>query len=256
MRLLPLLLIPAFTACKVVDAPANLEELMVFGFENFDGSERSLINMFDELVPLVDEQDGALEEGYRIDTLSTDNLEDLGIDEPDVEDIVGAMGQADYTHEMSDVLFGVTYPDKSDVFETYEQYEVLEDTDLGCFLDLDCESYDMTAAQVVQVPILGESTQDVNQLYRRLNGTDGTPFIITRVLSPEGVSFNTSIVDIPQQYQLFVLYPHDGGTRRVEAFWVEAHVIGLNVPDSVAVDNFAGSVGDQAARVDEFLDTQ
>lgn len=252
---LPLLLLPA-VACKVVDAPDNLEELMVFGFEHFEDDEAVLADMFEELVPLVEAQGEALSEGYRINTLSTEHLEDAGIDAPDVDNVMGAMGAADYTHELEDVLFGITLPNKEDAYEQYVSYTVREETDLPCFLGADCLDYAASIDQTVDVSLLGESTQSLDQVYRRLVANDGSPFVVSRVLSPGGVEFNTNIVEVDQQYQLFVLYPVDGGTRRVEAFWVEGRVIGLDIPDSMAVDNFARSVGDQVERVDAFLDTQ
>ncbi|TNE87590.1 MAG: hypothetical protein EP330_18000 [Deltaproteobacteria bacterium] len=255
-RTLPVVALVGLAACKVVDAPDNLEELMVFGFEHFEDDNAILADMFEELVPLVDAQTEALGEGYRINTLSTENLEDAGIPAPNVDDIMGAMGQADYRHGMDDVLFGVTLPDKTQAYDNYVAYEVTEDTDLPCFLAADCVDYELSVSQTVDVSLLGESTQLIDQVYRRLEASDGTPFVMSRVLSPTGVDFNTNIVAIDQQYQLIVLYPQGQGTRRVEAFWVEGRVIGLDIPDSVAVDNFARSVGDQAERVDEFLDTQ
>lgn len=254
--MLPIAFLLAASGCKVVDAPDNLEELMVFGFEHFEDDERLLVDMLTELRPLVDEQLDALAEGYRIDTLSTETLEEAGIPAPEVADILGAMGQADYRHDLASVLFGVTLPNKDEVYDQFVAYEVVEDTDLDCFLGGSCDTYAATISQTVDVAILGESTQDIDQVWRRLHTEDGQPFIVSRILSPAGVSFRTNIVAIDQQYQLYVLYPQGEGTRRVEAFWVEGRVIGLDIPDSVAVDNFARSMGDQAERVDTFLDSQ
>ncbi|MCO4747062.1 MAG: hypothetical protein KC912_19860 [Proteobacteria bacterium] len=256
MRALPLLLIPVLGACKVVDAPENLEEILVFGFEHFDDGDEQLSVMFEELVPLVDAQGDALAEGYRIDSLDPEHLEAVGVEAPDVENVLGAAGQADYVHGLDDVLYGVTLPNKADHYDNYESYEVTEDTDLDCFLAGDCADYTMAVTQTVKVPILGSSTQQVDQVYRRVTTPDGDEFVISRVLSPDGVDFSGTLVEIDQQFQLFVMYPEGDGLRRVEAFWVEARVIGLDVPDSMAVNNFAGSVDDQAARVDEFLDSQ
>ena len=138
--------------------------------------------------------------------------------------------------------------------DNFESYTVLEDTDRQAFLDGDSSRYEMTIEQTVRIPLLGSATQVIEQVYRRVEGPEGQPWIISRVLSPAGVDFSSSIVAIDQQYNLYVIHPLPEGARRIEAFWVEARFIGVDIPDSVAVDNFASGVDDQAARVDDYLD--
>ena len=65
------------------------------------------------------------------------------------------------------------------------------------------------------------------------------------------MSFSSKIAKVHQQYALVILYPDGGVTRRVETFWVDAEIIGLDVPDSFAVDNAINSMAAQAERVDE-----
>ena len=241
-------------SCTVVDAPDNLEALMVFGFEHFEDEDEVLQDFVEALLPLVDNVEEELSAGYRIDSLPGQALLDVGVSDPEVDNIIGAMGSARYRHTVPEVLDAVTMDDKDVHFDNFESYTVLEDTDRQAFLDGDSSRYEMTIEQTVRIPLLGSATQVIEQVYRRVEDPEGQPWIISRVLSPAGVDFSSSIVAIDQQYNLYVIHPLPEGARRIEAFWVEARFIGVDIPDSVAVDNFASGVDDQAARVDDYLD--
>ena len=50
-------------SCRVVDAPEDLEELVVFAFRNFDGEEEEVEAAVEGLVPLTLADVAALAEG-------------------------------------------------------------------------------------------------------------------------------------------------------------------------------------------------
>lgn len=243
------------SGCKVVDAPENLEDLMVYSFEHYDDRAEHLIAAEAELEPLVDELYEDLSDGYRVSNLTAEDLELAGVEDPQIESIIGAVGAADYRHELSDVLIGVLYPDKDEIYDKTVAYDILEETDLDCFLADECEYYDFTFEQTVSVVLLGDSTQTVEASYRWVHPEEAEPFVVARLLSPTPIDFSTSIVEVDQQYSIVFMYPWADTARRVESIWAEARVIGLDVPDSFAVDNAAGTIADQADRVDDYLDT-
>ena len=248
---LPLLL----SACKTVEAPAALEDLVVYGFVHFDEDATYLEAMATNLFPAVDDHLEEMTEGYQVTDLTADDLVATGVQAPDIEGIVGALGRAEYTHDLVDILCAATWLTKADVFETFLSYEVQDDGNRDCFLDGSCERYDFTVDQVVDVPILGEATQSISRSYRWVRPEDADPFVVSRGLAPDPISFSTNIMEVDQQYDFAVIYPRDGVTWRVETFWVEARIIGADVPDYFAVTSAVNEMQDQADRIDEFLDS-
>ncbi len=252
MRSLSVVTIVLFSGCKVADAPDNLEDLLVFGFAHFEDKPASLIDMYEQLQPLVKKQRTAMSDGFRINNLSPEDLEEAGVQNPDIDKILGAVTFADYTHDLDEVMVPITHKHKDQIFEQFLAYKVIKDTDRGCFLDGECEFYEATVEQTVKVPLLGEATQQTRTAYRWVDGD--VPLVVGRYITSEPVDFSTNIAKINQQYGLSVMYPVGKGCRRVEALWVEAKIIGMDVPDSFAVDNFASSHIAQIERTDAYLD--
>ncbi len=252
MRPVPLLAL--LGACTVVDAPDTLEELAVFGFSNFRGEEAVLQATFDELVPLVDLQREEMSEGYRVDSLTAEHLEMAGVSNPTLDGIIGAMGTADYRHDLAQVLIATTWPDKAEIFDNYVAYDVVDD-DLDCFLAGECDTWDATITQTTKVPVVGEATYTLQQTYRWMRPEVGEPWVASVVLAPDPIDFKVKLLAVKQQYQFIVLQPLAEGTRRIETFWVEAEVIGLDVPEASAVDKAAREISQQVERIDAFLDT-
>lgn len=246
----------SWSACKVVDAPDNLEDLMVFAFAHFEDDEAFLIETGDALLPLVEYHLDDLAGGYRINNPTEADLIEAGVPEPDLTNIIGALGQADYAHDIDTVLEVLTHPNKDLIFDDYEHFTLLESTDRACFLTRECETYEIQVEQTLAIPLLGKSDATYTQVYRHIEDDEGTPFVYSRVVNPVGVDFSSAIVDVDQQYQVYAMYPHQGGTRRVEAYWVEAQFVGLEIPDSVAVDQFASSLDDWAEKIDGYIDGQ
>lgn len=242
--------------CRVVDAPDNLEDLMVFTFAHFDDDDAFLIEAGEALQPLVVQHIDDLSGGYRINNPTEDDLVQAGVPEPDLTHIIGALGQADYRHDIDTVLEVLTHPAKDQIFDDYTHFDLLDSSNRACFLSRECETYEIRVEQTLKIPLLGQSDATYTQVYRHVEGPDGLPYVFSRVVNPEGVTFSSAIVDVDQQYQVYAMYPHAGGTRRVEAYWVEAQFVGLEIPDSVAVDQFASSLDNWAEQIDGYIDGQ
>lgn len=252
------MLVLLLIGCNVVDAPEDLEALMVYGFDNFDRDEEFLAATGTNLFPLVDAQFEAVAEGYRVNSLTSDNLVSAGIETTDVSSILGAMGAANYRHPIAEILVPVLADEERvEMFEQIKAYTVDSETgDRECFIAGDCDRYDFTATQTVAVPLLGDSTQTFDAGYRWIHPDEGDAFVVIRTLSPGGVAFDTDIMIVNQQYGLAVMFPFEGNARRVEAFWVDADIIGMDVPEYYAVEQAAKSMAEQAERVDDWLDSE
>ena len=210
--------------------------------------------MGEGLFPWVDDNYDEMTDGWRVNNLTVEHLEAAGVEDPDLENVLGAVAAADYTHGLDDVLEILVADNKDELFEQVEMFEVLEQTDVDCFLAETCESWTYTATQTVRVPLLGRSTQTWTQTLRWVYPEDGERFVVGRSLSPEPVEFSTNIVAVDQSYAMFFIYPNGEATRRAEAFWVESRVIGADVPDTFAVSQAANQIVNQAERVDEVID--
>lgn len=259
MRAFAVALLGLVAGCKVVDAPEDLEAVMVFGFENYDRSPVYLEAMGGNLFPAVDAQYEAVEEGYRIDSLGDEQIAAAGVEGVDVTEIFGAMGAVTYRHTASEVLGPMIAPDRATLFpDAFVSYEVLDETegDRDCFLSQACDRYDFEFHEVADVGVLGKSTRQVLASYRWIYPADGEPFVVTRGLCAGGVEFTTDLLVVHQQYNLAVVYPSGSVARRVEAFWVDAEVIGLDVPDYYAVEQAVGAMAEQGGRIDDYLDAQ
>jgi hypothetical protein len=244
------------SGCKVVDAPDAIEELVVFGFVHFDDDIEYLEAVGEKLFPGVEGLDDELEEGYYVDLLTADDLAMVGVENPETEGIIGALGRAAYRHDMVPVACGIAWPDKdeTEAYDNYLDYDFQDDGNRECFLAGECDRYDQSAHQVIDIPILGESEQSFERSFRWVRPDEGEPWIAVRLLSPEPVEFNTSILAVDQQYSFFALYDDGGETRRIEAFWVEARALGAEFPEAFAVDMAVNEMQTQADRVDAFLD--
>ncbi len=242
--------------CKVIDAPENVEELVVYGFVHFDDDIDYLEAVGEKLFPAVEDLDEELEEGYFVDLLTAEDLEQAGVEAPDTEGIIGALGRSVYGYDLVPVACGIAWPDKAntEAYASYVEYAFEDDGNRDCFMAGECEWYEHSASQVIEIPILGEATQTFERAFRWVEPRDGVPWIAVRLLSPTPIDFNTQILAVDQQYSFFALYPDGGTTSRVEAFWVEARALGFELPESFAVTNAVNEMQDQADQVDAFLD--
>src|SRR5688572_14498954 len=120
--------------CIVVDAPENLEDMMVFGYEHFNDNPVFLAAMADNLVPAVAERVDEVREGYRVNNLTEDALASSGVEDPDVSSILGAMGSGDYRHPMDELVVPMLAYNRADLFDNIRSFEIVEEIgDRECF---------------------------------------------------------------------------------------------------------------------------
>jgi hypothetical protein len=250
-----LLLLSSVAGCTVVDAPETLEELVVFGFVHFDESEAFLRATADNLIPLAEEHLEDLQDGYYVDLLENEDLEATGVEAPDVEGIIGALGSADFGYPVLDVIRLQTRLDKVEFYENLHEYTVEDiDGDLSCFLDGDCRSLAMTLTEVTDLPVIGIATTTHRRALRWVRLTDGREVLCSRGLNPAGVDLTTNIIEVRQQYSFYCSYPAPENARRLEAIWVDAYLLGADIPIAWAVDQVVGEMQSNADRADDILD--
>ena len=250
VALLPLIFL---SGCKVTDAPESLEDLVVYGFVHFDDEDAGILEeTVANLGPLVDSHSDDLGDGVRVEELRNVDLVAAGVPDADVEGIVGALGAVTYVSGLDDVFEITSHHHKDELFDNVSVYEVLEETDRDCFINHGCERFEQTLHEVTKITLLGEADRTFVNQFRWVN-TDSGEALVIRSLSPDPVSFNSNIVKVHQQYAFVVLEEVGAGTERIESFWVDAEVIGLDVPDNYAVNSAINAMAEQAERIDEII---
>jgi hypothetical protein len=249
----------ALVGChKAVDAPANLEALMVYGFVNYNEDDAYLVATEDGLIPEVKKHLDEMGDGYKVDNLTSDDLMAAGVeDPPDLTDIIGAMGTVDYTHDLDDVVDAVSNEHKDEMFDNFLEYEVLDTTDRKCFLAHECDRLDQKVHEKTHVDFIGDADRTYTNSYRWIDDPDLPAGVVIQQLNPTQVDFEGSMINVTvyQQYEFVVMW--DNGkhtTRRADAFWVDFEVAGMEVSDNFAVNNAVGQMGKQAENIDAWLD--
>jgi hypothetical protein len=245
----------ALSGCVVVDAPEAFEELAVFGFTEFDRTEarpREAVTGLVELAPTLEEE---LVEGYRVGELGLEELERAGVVGATLEaEIVGMSAMVDMTSDVDEFAFAWTFPDMTEVLENTIEFELGEETGTrDCFLSHECETYAYEATRTNDMGILGRSSQSFRREYRWLTLDDESVVLTFRDLVPTEADTTSAVFRVYQQYSYGIVFPTDAGTRRLETFWVDAEVIGADLPDAFALTTAVNQMGRTAEMVDEFV---
>jgi hypothetical protein len=124
-------------------------------------------------------------------------------------------------------------------------------------LAMDCDRFEVTVNQVAKAGILGEGSQTITFQFQWVQReTDGMTFFATRVLCPDGITFGSGLAEVIQQYSFALIYPDNGAARRMEAFWVDGKIIGLDVPEDFAVNQAISHMQKVAEQIDAFVQEQ
>ncbi len=247
------LLLLGLAGCKVVDAPDTLEELMVFSFVHFTDGPEYLDASAEGLAPFRHTFAEELTDGYRINSLTADRLTEAGITRERDNDVIGASGAVGMTSAVLDVATALTHPDLTEVFSSYVDYEATSDDDRACFLARDCASYTQQGSRTVGQGGFGEATQHFDMSFWWVAMPEGQEGFMVRTLAPGETEMTSAFIRIHQFYSLSLIFSDDLGTHRIEGDWVDAQFIGLDVPDSVALDQAIKSMQSQAEDIDAWV---
>lgn len=242
--------------CVVIDAPETIEELVVFGFEHHADSAAHREAFAEGLLPPIEDEWEGLFEGYRVDNLDADHLAGAGVEDASTESIIGALGAAEYVHGIDDVVWAITYPDKAEVFDNYEAYSVEDDDDRACFLARECDTFRQTIEQTVDVVLVNSATTRLRKDHRWVELPGMEPFVIGRTLAPEPVELGNPIIEVHQQYDIFLVFPRGGAAARVESVWIDASFLDLELPDTFLIDQSVNGMQNQAERIDALVDAE
>jgi hypothetical protein len=240
--------------CAVVDAPEALEDLMVYGFvHTADEDPRPLEVAAADLPEQVNRYADALREGYSVSSLTRDDLAVVGLTVDREIDVVGVaylLEQSATVDEIASVLVG---GDLSQVFDKTLEYQLHRQDDLDCFLAHACETYTNAGTRVTDAGLFGTATQDFESHVRWVEMEDGSAGLVVRQLSPDATEISSGLAAVHQSYNWALMYREGATTRRMEAYWADAEVVGLDVPETFALDLAVSSNVERAAELDAYL---
>ncbi len=239
--------------CKVVDAPEDLEELMVFGFVNTEERDAFVEETLDGLVPLAELHHDDLVEGFRVDSLTEGDLLAVGVTTDRKLDVVGVASLVVMSSSVDEMMPLLAGGNLDGAFEATIAYTTTDDSDKACFLAHECDEFRNHGSRTTDAGLLGTATQEFDSVFRWVNRADETPALLLRQLSPKKTEMSVDLVIVHQSYSLAAIFEHGGETWRLEAYWADAEVVGLDVPDSLALDQAVSAMATRAEELDAFL---
>lgn len=250
-----LLALGGFACRPALVPPESAEERMTWAFVHFD-EEGALPVVADPQRAWAEQHGVELDEGYAITSLTSADIEASGVTAPDAEtDILGAMGRAVYASTVQDVAAGVVSTNKPEIHEGAVSFEVLEtDGNKDCFLAQTCDTHVFWARAVDKVPVLGETTRTYRTELRWEQDADGEAFLAARQVSPDPITFALDLLAVDQQYGVWFAWPTDSGALRVEAFWIDARILGtFTLPEGFAVRQAVDQMQKTASEMDAWV---
>lgn len=248
------MLLILLSACKVVEAPENIEALMIFGFVHHHEEDPQLTQDFvQNMIPEMEAHATALEDGYHVDSLCPSDIEAAGFNSSADVNISGMASRTHLNSDYDDVLWALSFQDTTQIFDATKEFEITKATDRDCFLDKSCEFYDYSAHRVLDLSVLGSAEQDVTAGFRNITLEDGTDAALWRVGSPKEAKATLAVLH--QQYSMDLILPDtkDGGTWRITAIWIDAEFVGIELPDSFLVSTSVNQLKNAAEDVDAFI---
>jgi len=241
--------------CKTpIQAPDNIEEMMNYGFVHYTDDVEYTTALAANLVPWLQSHLDEAEEGWQVNSLSNENLDAVGIEDPNVQGIVGAAAAMPYVSSLEKLAAGLTWPDKREIFDHYVDYQVTEESDRDCFLARECLVYWSDIYQEVSFSILGTGVQTIHNEYHWIDrGEDLGWLLLMRVLAPDPIEFSSNVLEVNQQYGYAFMYVADGVTQRMEAFWIDGRFLSADLPESYAVNQAIRQMGKSRDQLDAFL---
>ncbi|MCB9762289.1 MAG: hypothetical protein H6739_20990 [Alphaproteobacteria bacterium] len=253
-RTLPLLL--ALGACKAPEAPDTIEEMMVYGFENFEAEDPAyMVALAEKLIPWMDNHMAEAEEGYAVNALGDANLAAAGVDATVEEEILGAVTGVDFVAPPEDLAAVYVYPHQDEIFDTYIEFTRETDDDPDCFAEQRCEFFRASDDVHIDMGVLGiEMFNGYDTAFRWIELSDGTKAIAHRNLGPLPIEFTVNFLAVYQQYSFSFSYARpDGTTRRAWTIWADGEVIGADLPESWQISQGVSAMHNAAENINAWL---
>ena len=251
------MLLIALSACNVTDAPETIEQLVVYGFAGFDEGAENASTAASGLRPLAAAFGEQLAQGMRVDDLTQADVEAAGITTELEGGIVGVAATVAMAASVEDLVWAWSHPHMDTFLDVTTGFEIrTEYGDRDGFIAGDRDTYAYDGWRRVEMGGLGNSEQEFNRAFQRTVLDDGSTAVVVRDMAPEGAEMDTSWVRVGAQFSFSVFYDEGDDALRLDAFWIDAEAIGLELPDYFALDLAVNQMNATAERVDAFISEQ
>ncbi len=242
----------ALLACPQTQTPQEIDDLMVWGLFHLGQDEAHCQDFVDAAQTQLRDHAAPLQEGLPADVLTAERLEEHGLSASGAGgELMGLVASARHQASFDDVVRVIT-GDMSKVIPTTDVYEITTEDDRACFLARLCDTYRQQVTRVTR-GAWGTGDQQVSMTFRWAALRDGTEVLVYQGLAPEPVNTRSMVFRIHQHYQVYTLVDGPDGPEKLEAHWIEARVLGMGMPKSVARKKTVQGIRDQAAHIDAFI---
>jgi hypothetical protein len=252
--LLTLIAFSSLAGCRrLPDAPQSLEELTNYLFVHFEDDndlalQAGVINTHDWLALNFKEANT----GYRVQDLSIDAVDNLGID-PVLEGQVGVAVGYDVQANTEALMNVIVTVDGNDMDpEHYLLYDRTFLTDPNCFLSGECDFLSYTLESISTYPLSLEVRAWNTTEIRRVPFGGQSAYILRNWMTAPA-EINVDWIAFDQQYYISTILPCEAATRRLDAGWIVADFGLLPIPEEVIVSLAVDSMLDAGMATADYL---
>lgn len=258
-------LVLAATGCrKPPEAPAELDELCAYMYNHMSDEDD------DYLAAGVVNLDAWLEvniaettEGYIVQNLDQDTVNNLDDQERDLTGLVGAAIGYDSAFSVDDNVNTLVLADQGEVFpDTYSLYErdwlaPEEGKKPSCFKGADCAYAEADNHSIALYPLGLEAESWSRAQYRWVESDLGMA-LVHRTWMNQPVVLSKDWVHLDHQFYMTITLPLDDGkrARRLQATWMVASLGDSPVPEAAALNLVISSMEGTGETMEAYIGAQ
>ncbi|HBU47988.1 MAG TPA: hypothetical protein DEB46_06720 [Myxococcales bacterium] len=243
---------------SAIEAPTDFDELLIFLFDHFDDEDTDhLVAGVENLVAYVEGHRPELKQGYVVDNLSSEVVEEIEGEAHDLTDLLGVAFTHDFQHSLQTMVDAQVLDDPMVYWPgKYEKYDKSPVTDRECFLANSCPRYVQDTASINNLPLGLTADVEYRAVYRWIETSVG-PAMVQRNHLLRLAKFNWDWIEMEFQYYLGVQVELEAdSTNRTEATWMLANMGESPIPVDLGIQLALDSMRGSAEAWDVYLETR
>ena len=211
-----------FAGCpRPPDAPDDLDLLCSYLFVHHpDEDDAEMAAGLANLGVWLTDHWEETEDGFVVDGLTDETVDDLDGRDRSVEDILGVAVATRSEHAVDDAASALLEVDQVEVEpDWYETFDRTFLTDLDCFMVRECDRLETVELMEVNLAMGIKSTNEAYNQYVWVENDDGWS-LIQRSWLVEQPEDNSPLIEVYEQYYLNAFVPRAGGHYRMQTTWL------------------------------------
>ncbi len=244
------------TGCRPPPAPEKLDELCGYLFSHFEDEnpremEAGLTNLETWLLKNLEDT----LEGYTVSNLSEETIAALDDRSHNVDGLLGAAVGTESPYDPYAIGVTLASADQEDLMpDAHEFYERTYETDLDCWVEMECEYLETSNYMEDDYPIIGEIHTSNYGQWRWLEIESGDVMVQRTWFTGPSDVLGVDWFELNDQYYLNVLLPQGKGTLTLQTMWLEAKMSGDQVPEAIALNLLISNMINVYDQVNDYLD--